>query len=237
MCRASYGASSFQNGIRPLPGSAVLLEILKHYFVRWNSATASFSSTSLNLHRRLEEKGTVFAHNCRGPEALSLLALWVFSLKRLYEQRTLSNYLIVQLAACPVIGRISPPLYKLVVCERDSCINSIERCSLLTAVEWSDVCPWTQIRMQLHSTGVRHIHKHIFSPMDGHLWLRGVWKVTKHIVCSRALCYSSCSDELQNAIRTISPATPPACCWNWLFIHVLFQHPFSSLSPWTSTGL
>lgn len=115
--------------------------------------------------------------------------IWVFSLKCLYKQMTLNNYTIVQLAVCPVIGNISPPLYKLVLRERDSCINSIECYGLLTTAQWTNVCPWTQIRMQLHSTGVRHIHKHIFSPIDGHLWTRGCGK-SLNILYVTELCFA-----------------------------------------------
>lgn len=76
---------------------------------------------------------------------------------------------IVRFAACPKRSNISLALCKLVVCKRDSCINSIECSGLLTAAEGTDVCSGAQIRKQLHSTSVKQIHKHIFSPIDGHL--------------------------------------------------------------------
>lgn len=142
----------------------------------------------------------------------------MFPSKWLYKQRKMNNYIIVQLAVVPVLGSISPSLYKLVVCERGTCINSIKCCGLLTAAEWTDVCPWTQIRMQLHSTGVRHIHKHIFSPIDGHLWTRGCGK-TLNILYATELCFTV---YLALSYRA-SPATSVTCHLNWVVIVYIFN--------------
>lgn len=87
----------------------------------------------------------------------------------------------------------------------------------LTAAEWTDVCPWAQIRMQLHSTRVKYIHKHIFCLIDGHLWTWG-WRKTLNIRYVRYLCFtvhycftSTCMPSAVGLVRSVGLVRNESC--------------------------